>query len=50
MRERSVAHLLERYDELAALWLSDQSRLKAITKKQGRLILAIGCVATGCWT
>lgn len=39
--ERSVAHLLERYDELAALWLSDQSRLKAITKKQGRLILAI---------
>jgi hypothetical protein len=39
--ERSVTHLLERYDELVALWLSDQSRLKAITKKQGRLILAI---------
>lgn len=39
--ERSVTHLLERYDELVALWLSDHSRLKAITKKQGRLILAI---------
>ncbi|MBN3878806.1 MAG: hypothetical protein HWQ42_21275 [Nostoc sp. JL23] len=39
--ERSVTHLLERYDELVALWLSDHSRLKAIAKKQGRLILAI---------
>jgi hypothetical protein len=39
--ERSVTHLLERYDELVALWLIDHSRLKAITKKQGRLILAI---------
>lgn len=39
--ERSVTNLLERYDELVALWLSDHSRLKAIAKKQGRLILAI---------
>lgn len=39
--ERSVTHLLERYDELLSLWLSDQSRLKAIAKKQERLILAI---------
>lgn len=33
--ERSVTYLLERYDELVALWLNDQSRLKGITKKQG---------------
>lgn len=39
--ERSVIYLLERYDELVALWLSDHSRLKAIAKKQGGLILAI---------
>ncbi len=39
--ERSVSHLLERYDELLSLWLSDNSRLKAIVKKQERLILAI---------
>jgi hypothetical protein len=39
--ERSVTHLLERYDELLSLWLSDHSRLKAIAKKQERLILAI---------
>ncbi len=39
--QRSVTYLLERYDELVALWLSDHSRLKAIAKKQGGLILAI---------
>ncbi len=39
--ERSVIYLLERYDELVALWLSDHSRLKAIAKQQGGLILAI---------
>lgn len=39
--ERSVTHLLGRYDELVALWLSDHSRLKTIAKKQGRAILAI---------
>ncbi len=39
--ERSVTHLLGRYDELVALWLSDHSRLKTIAKKQGRVILAI---------
>ncbi len=33
--ERSVIYLLERYDELVALWLSDHSRLKAIAKKGG---------------
>jgi hypothetical protein len=39
--ERSASHLLERYDELLSLWLSDHSRLKAIAKKQERLIVAI---------
>ena len=39
--QRSVSHLLERYDELLAVWLSDTERLKAIASKQGRLILAI---------
>lgn len=40
-RERSVTHLLARYDELVSLWLRDVSRLKALAKQQGRLILAI---------
>lgn len=39
--ERSVTHLLARYDELLAIWLTDHSRLKALAKKQGRVILAI---------
>ncbi len=39
--ERTVTHLLSRYDELVSLWLKDRSRLKAIAKKQGRVILAI---------
>jgi hypothetical protein len=39
--ERTVTHLLARYDELLSLWLKDRSRLKAIAKKQGRVILAI---------
>lgn len=39
--QRSVSHLLERYDELLAVWLSDKERLKTIANKQGRLILAI---------
>lgn len=39
--ERTVTHLLCRYDELLSLWLKDRSRLQAIAKKQGRVILAI---------
>lgn len=39
--ERTVSHLLARYDELLSLWLKDRQRLKAIAKKQGRVILAI---------
>jgi hypothetical protein len=39
--ERSVTHLLDRYDELLALTLLDQARLRAITKPHGRVILAL---------
>ena len=38
---RSVGNLLDRYDELLALSCSDAARLKAITAKAGRVILAI---------
>jgi hypothetical protein len=38
---RSVANLLDRYDELLALSCSDVERLKAVTAKAGRVILAI---------
>lgn len=38
---RSVANLLDRYDELLALSCSDAGRLGAITAKAGRVILAI---------
>jgi hypothetical protein len=39
--ERSVTNLLDRYDELLAVRLSDSRRLKRITGKQGRVGLAI---------
>jgi hypothetical protein len=39
--ERSVTHLLERYDELLALSLSDADRLREITAREGRVILAL---------
>jgi hypothetical protein len=38
---RSVGNLLDRYDELLALSCSDGGRLRAITAKAGRVILAI---------
>jgi hypothetical protein len=38
---RSVGNLLDRYDELLALSCSGADRLKAITAKAGRVILAI---------
>ena len=38
---RSVANLLDRYDELLALSLSDPARLRRIASKAGRVILAI---------
>ena len=39
--ERSVTNLLDRYDELVSLRLSDSRRLQRLTRKQGRVILAL---------
>src|ERR1044072_6222435 len=38
--QRSVTSLLERYDELLALSLTDAERLREITAREGRVILA----------
>jgi len=38
---RTVLNLLERYDELVALSLTDTARLRRITKPQGRVLLAL---------
>src|SRR3954467_8876815 len=38
---RSVGNLLDRYDELLALSCSDAARLREVTAKAGRVILAI---------
>lgn len=39
--QRTVGNLLERYDELLALSLRDNERLRQLTLRQGRVILAI---------
>jgi hypothetical protein len=39
--QRSVTSLLERYDELLALSLTDADRLREITAREGRVILSI---------
>lgn len=39
--ERSVTYLLERYDELLALSLTDAERLREITTREGRVVLAL---------
>ena len=39
--ERAVTHLLHRYEELVTLRVTDQERLQARLKPQGRVILAI---------
>ena len=38
---RTVLHLLERYDELLALSLTDTARLQRLPQAQGRIILAL---------
>jgi hypothetical protein len=38
---RTVQHLVERYEELVALSLSDTTRLQALTQPQGRVVLAL---------
>ncbi len=39
--QRTVTHLLQRYEELVALRLSDQRRLRERFKEQGQVVLAI---------
>jgi len=39
--ERTVTNLLDRYDELLAIHLTDDTRLSKLLKDQGRVILAI---------
>jgi hypothetical protein len=39
--ERSVTHLMQRYEELVALHVTDHERIKAQLQKQGHVILAI---------
>jgi hypothetical protein len=39
--ERTVTHLLDRYDELVATALADDDRLRTILARQGRVILAL---------
>jgi hypothetical protein len=39
--ERTVTHLLHRYDELVALRLADHTRLQERLRQQGRVILAL---------
>ena len=39
--ERSVTNLLDRYDELLAVSLTDSTRLRTVLAKQGRAILAL---------
>ena len=38
---RSVTHLMHRYEELVALRVADQERIKVLLQKQGHVILAI---------
>lgn len=39
--ERTVAHLIERYEELVTVHVTDRERIAEILKKQGKAILAI---------
>jgi len=39
--ERSVTHLIERYEELVTVHVRDRDRIRQILSKQGRVILAI---------
>jgi hypothetical protein len=39
--ERTVTHLLQRYEELVALHLADQQRLRERFKEQGQIVLAL---------
>jgi hypothetical protein len=45
---RSVTYLMQRYEELVTLRITDQERIKACLRKQGHVILAASWLATGC--
>lgn len=38
---RSVTHLMHRYEELVALRIADQERIKTLLQKQGQVVLAL---------
>jgi hypothetical protein len=46
--ERSVTHLMQRYEELVTLRITDHERIKTRLQKQGHVILAASWIATGC--
>jgi hypothetical protein len=39
--EREVTHLMQRYEELVTLRVTDRERIKTRLQKQGQVILAI---------
>ncbi len=39
--QRSVTYLMQRYEELVTLHITDQERIKARLQKQGHVILAL---------
>ena len=48
--QRSVTSLMQRYEELVTLRITDQERIKSQLQKQGRVILAIDGGPPGCGT
>ena len=47
--QRSVTYLMQRYEELVTLRITDQQRIKTQLQKQGHVILAIDGGPPGCW-
>jgi hypothetical protein len=46
--QRSVTYLMQRYEELVTLRITDQERIKARLQQQGHVILAASWIAAGC--
>jgi hypothetical protein len=46
--QRSVTYLMQRYEELVTLRITDQERIKARLQKQGHVILALDGGPPGC--
>jgi hypothetical protein len=49
LRERSVTNLLDRYDELLAVSLTDSARLRGVLAGQGRVVLALDGMQPDPW-